>query len=185
MKYDVLIVGDISSRAMRGYGENLQTDRWDQVSEFIQKGGGLLYTGGEASFQGREQMGGWWISSLKEVLPVEILPVPDDTLYSAEGFKLKILDENHELTKDIPWTTCPLFKGYNIVGDLKKGANLLAKIGYPGEEKDLGLAEWLYGKGRVLTFTSDLVPEWSEDFAKWDYYPQFWIRTIKWLTGRY
>jgi uncharacterized membrane protein len=191
MKYNVLILSDIKLNGLVSLSvsslndeASFFVDREEQIISFVEKGGGLICCGGETSFQGREQRGMWWTSPIKQILPIEILPVPDDTFYSSEGFKIKILEPEHELIKDIPWDTCPRFFGYNMVGKPKKDANLLATIGYPGEEKDPCLVEWTYGKGRVLAFTSDPVPTWGEDFSKWKYYQKFWTNTIKWLTKK-
>jgi uncharacterized membrane protein len=186
MKYDVLILSDVGYYTIAQYESDVHgPDRVKGIKNFVKAGGGLLYCGGDMSYGGSGWKAKWWRTPVADVLPVEIIPYPGgDVLLTTEGFKIEILEPEHELIKDIPWDTCPRFFGYNMVGEPKKDANLLATIGYPGEEKDPCLVEWTYGKGRVLAFTSDPVPTWGEDFSKWKYYQKFWTNAIKWLTKK-
>ncbi|MFZ7946616.1 VWA domain-containing protein [Neobacillus sp. 19] len=48
-----------------------------------------------------------------------------------------------------------------------------AKVPLISEKKDPILAEWQYGLGTTLAFTSDMTGKWSGDWSKWDNWPQF------------
>jgi uncharacterized membrane protein len=40
-----------------------------------------------------------------------------------------------------------------------------------------------YGKGRALSFASDLAPHWGGGFVKWENYKKFWRTGFEWLAG--
>ncbi|HHN77345.1 MAG TPA: VWA domain-containing protein, partial [Phycisphaerales bacterium] len=42
-------------------------------------------------------------------------------------------------------------------------------------------AQWQYGLGRVIAFTSDAAPRWSPDWVSWSGYEQFWEQQIRWV----
>ncbi len=42
-------------------------------------------------------------------------------------------------------------------------------------------AQWQYGLGRVIAFTSDAAPRWSPDWVSWPGYKQFWEQQIRWV----
>ncbi|ETI66938.1 VWA domain-containing protein [Neobacillus vireti] len=48
-----------------------------------------------------------------------------------------------------------------------------AQVPLISEKKDPVLAEWHYGLGTTLAFTSDMTGKWSGDWAKWANWPQF------------
>ena len=182
--YDVLILSDVGYETIvlyptiqRKLKVPMGPNRVKNIKAFVENGGGLLYCGGYFAFQGRFGRARWWGTPVAEVLPVEILPIHSDTWETPEGVKPKILNPDHELLKGIP-TDWPIFMGYNKVGDVKKGANLLATI-----EDNPFIAEWTYKKGRVFVFTSDPAPHWGGAFYNWDpHYTTFWVRVINWLA---
>jgi hypothetical protein len=48
-----------------------------------------------------------------------------------------------------------------------------------GTEQDPLLASWQVGLGRVTSWTSDLSERWSQLWASWDGYVDFWSRVVK------
>lgn len=48
-----------------------------------------------------------------------------------------------------------------------------AKVSFLSEKDDPVLAEWRYGLGTTIAYTSDFSGKWSGDFARWANWPQF------------
>ena len=42
------------------------------------------------------------------------------------------------------------------------------------------LAQWQYGLGRVVAFTSDTTGRWASDWLQWDDFPRFWGQAVEW-----
>ncbi|WP_432354807.1 VWA domain-containing protein [Sporosarcina sp. A2] len=53
-------------------------------------------------------------------------------------------------------------------------AKQTADVAAISPKEDPILAEWKYGLGRTLAFTSDSSGKWSGDLASWEQYPEFW-----------
>jgi uncharacterized membrane protein len=115
------------------------------------------------------------------VLPLEILPLPDDRIEAPEGAPIFEIDEDHPVTAGIDWSETPIFMGYNRAGEIQNGGRLLGRI---GEDGDPFLAVGEYGSGRVMTITSDCAPHWGSDFVRWPHYARFWNQAIRWVAGR-
>ncbi|MEL6151083.1 MAG: VWA domain-containing protein, partial [Chloroflexota bacterium] len=49
-----------------------------------------------------------------------------------------------------------------------------------GEYQDPILAQWQYGLGRSVAFTSDATSRWSADWVNWEGYSRFWAQTVEW-----
>ena len=63
----------------------------------------------------------------------------------------------------------------------KQTASVIAE----SEKEDPVLAEWMYGLGRTIAFTSDSTGEWSGDFARWNNWGDFWNTAISRLLPAY
>ncbi len=53
------------------------------------------------------------------------------------------------------------------------------------EKEDPVLAEWQYGLGRTIAFTSDSTGAWTGDWARWEEWPNFWQTAISRLLPTY
>lgn len=42
------------------------------------------------------------------------------------------------------------------------------------------LAQWRYGLGRTVAFTSDAKNQWARDWVGWDKYNKFWSQIVRW-----
>jgi len=179
-KYDAVILSDCGYDTLALYpGQEKftrQTNRILEIVEYVRSGGALLYCGGYFGFQGRFGHARWYGTPLASILPVAVLPIPDDRVEAMQGVKPKILVTDHPVTRDIPWDTCPYFLGYNRTGK-RDDAQLLGTI---DGEPFLAIRE--EGAGRIVAFTSDPAPHWGVEFVKWDYYRQFWLQVMRWLT---
>ena len=52
-------------------------------------------------------------------------------------------------------------------------------------KEDPVIAEWMYGLGRTIAFTSDSTGKWSGDLARWEGYSNFWNTAVSRLLPSY
>ncbi|WP_342512757.1 VWA domain-containing protein [Sporosarcina sp. FSL K6-1522] len=52
-------------------------------------------------------------------------------------------------------------------------------------KEDPVIAEWMYGLGRTIAFTSDSTGRWTGDLARWDGYADFWNTVVARLLPSY
>ncbi|QFF98306.1 VWA domain-containing protein [Psychrobacillus glaciei] len=86
---------------------------------------------------------------------------------------------------DPTWTSLfaegvPQMNAY-IATTPKQMASVIAE----SEKEDPVLAEWMYGLGRTIAFTSDSTGEWSGDFARWKNWGDFWNTAVSRLLPAY
>ncbi|MDO8363528.1 MAG: VWA domain-containing protein [Actinomycetota bacterium] len=74
-----------------------------------------------------------------------------------------------------PLTASPQLLGY-VATTAKPEASTLLRI---GPDRDPLLATWQAGLGRVDSWTSDASATWSQNWAGWDGYVDFWSRVVK------
>ncbi len=196
MDYDVLVLSDVK-RAL------LKNDQMTWIREWVQdQGGALIMVGGLDSFGD----GGYARSPLEAMLPVEISEQYQKDIFlkarrtvdqpfriqpapGALEHPLLQLTGHAALDKKL-WNSMPLLGGYNYVGRLKPGAQLLWQ--HPADKSRYGprviLAVQSFGRGRVLAFTSDITPNWGTEFLNWKnaeqgwLYAWFWRNALKWLS---
>ncbi len=68
-----------------------------------------------------------------------------------------------------------------IATTAKQTATVIAE----SEKDDPVLAEWMYGLGRTIAFTSDSTGEWSGDLARWENWGDFWNTAVSRLLPSY
>lgn len=71
----------------------------------------------------------------------------------------------------------PAIGGYVVTAD-REGLSLVTMR---GKENDPILAQWQYGLGRSIAFTSDAGPRWSPDWVAWPQYRAFWEQQVRWV----
>ncbi len=49
-----------------------------------------------------------------------------------------------------------------------------------GSEQDPILAQWQYGLGRAVAWTSDAKGQWAVEWLGWDQFPRFWSQLVRW-----
>ncbi len=76
------------------------------------------------------------------------------------------------------FTGAPNLKGY--VGTTAKPT---AVTGLVSPDGDPLLAQWQYGLGRVVAWTSDAKGQWATDWLGWDGFANFWSRTVGWTVS--
>lgn len=83
-----------------------------------------------------------------------------------------VLTAESEIMQDIE--AMPELRGY-IATSMKDSATAVLK---DDTEEDPILAEWHYGLGTTLAFTTDVTNEWTGNCASWKEYPMFWSHLI-------
>ncbi|MDX2017992.1 MAG: hypothetical protein SFY95_10195 [Planctomycetota bacterium] len=72
----------------------------------------------------------------------------------------------------------PGISGY-IVGADREG---LSQVVLRGKENDPVLAQWQYGLGKVVTFTSDVSTRWARSWVNWGSFRAFWEQHVRWAA---
>ncbi len=72
----------------------------------------------------------------------------------------------------------PSLQGY--VGTSPRPGGQISLVSDAG---DPVLAQWQYGLGRVVAWTSDAKGQWAKDWVGWDDFARFWAQTLRWTTG--
>lgn len=75
-------------------------------------------------------------------------------------------------------TAMPNLRGY--VGTTAKPT---AQVGLIAPEGDPLLAQWQYGLGRVVAWTSDTKGQWATDWLSWSEFTRFWSRAVGWTIS--
>ncbi len=70
----------------------------------------------------------------------------------------------------------PPINGYVVAAE-REGLSLVT---LRGKEEDPIAAQWQYGLGRVVTFTSDATSRWAPNWVAWSGFSQFWEQHIRW-----
>ncbi|MBU5214404.1 VWA domain-containing protein [Heyndrickxia oleronia] len=53
-----------------------------------------------------------------------------------------------------------------------------AQVSVLSEKEDPILAEWQYGLGKTIAYTSDTSGKWAGDWARWNQWPNFWSHLV-------
>jgi uncharacterized membrane protein len=70
----------------------------------------------------------------------------------------------------------PPLSGYVVTAD--RGGHSIVTL--RGKENDPILAQWQYGLGRTLAYTSDAAPRWNPAWVGWPGFKAFWEQHIRW-----
>jgi Mg-chelatase subunit ChlD len=72
----------------------------------------------------------------------------------------------------------PALNGY--VGTSQKAGGQIVLVTDAGDPL---LAQWQYGLGRVVAWTSDATGRWAKEWVTWQDYQRFWAQAVRWSTG--
>ncbi|MFK7760206.1 MAG: glutamine amidotransferase [Phycisphaerales bacterium] len=70
----------------------------------------------------------------------------------------------------------PPIQGYVVAAE-REGLSLVT---LRGKEEDPIAAQWQYGLGKVVTFTSDVSTKWAPSWVGWSGFNQFWEQHVRW-----
>lgn len=71
----------------------------------------------------------------------------------------------------------------NLKGYVGTTAKPTAQTGLLSPEGDPLLAQWQYGLGRVVAWTSDAKGQWAIDWLPWPDFTRFWSRAVGWTIA--
>jgi uncharacterized membrane protein len=69
-----------------------------------------------------------------------------------------------------------------LYGFVATTAKPSAIVGLQSPEQDPILAQWQFGLGRAVAFTSDVSARWSSSWTTWSEFSQFWGQVFKWTV---
>lgn len=168
--YDVIIAGDFK-------GENVLPRLADGLTEFVEGGGGFLYTDNHKAFLFTRKE-----RSLDAVLPIEIVPFRPVTneaqpFLTGKPVAVTVAAPDHPALKGLDWASAPALRGAHY-GTVKLGATVLAQS---AEGTPIWVA-WEKGQGRACWLGGVMANnELSEDFAKWPQFGAFYAQMLGWL----
>lgn len=95
-----------------------------------------------------------------------------------EEYFIPKIDPSSEILKGFSQEQIPPLKGYSLTRAKKRAeVPLVTEIrGRP----DPILANWRYGLGKVVAYTSDAEARWSSRWINWAKYNKFWSQTVRW-----
>jgi uncharacterized membrane protein len=181
-EYNVICLSDIGANTLLLHPDTWVSgksvpNRLKLLAEWVRDGGGLMMCGGYYSYAGIYAAAKYYRSPIEDVLPVNIYTF-DDRVETPEGAIPEVVAKSHPVINGIEagW---PALLGFNEL-QLKPEAELLVKVGkYPL------LSVMDVGKGRTLSWASDIGPHWCpESFANWKGYATLWMNSIEWLTKK-
>ena len=69
----------------------------------------------------------------------------------------------------------PVLYGY-VATSVKPAAQMILASG----QDDPVLAQWQYGLGRAVAWTSDAKGKWAYEWVGWEPFPRFWAQAVRW-----
>lgn len=181
--YDLVILSDIGSNSLLLPTEvfvngHQAINRLDLLSQWVQKGHGLLMAGGYLSFAGFEGKAHYHGTAIEKILPVDIAPY-DDRIETPQGISPKV-SADHPIVNglnDLTDGVIPSLLGYQRLTP-NEGSQVLMTIG-----QDPLLIIGDHGAGRSAAFASDISPHWApEKFMHWEGYGQLFSNLVSWLA---
>jgi uncharacterized membrane protein len=157
---------------------------------FVEQGGGLIWLGGEESFDG----GGYGVTPLQPLLPWEAtggesslrrglfavsVPLQAAGQPAVEGLR-ELLSESGAQGLSNPLGVSSL----NTPGALRAGTDVLMEAELPGLKAPL-VTMHRYGRGRIITVASNTTWQWArESGALAQFYRRFWRQAVRAVCGQ-
>ncbi len=89
------------------------------------------------------------------------------------------LSASSELTRHLTQGTMPALDAY--VASSAKNRAVVSMVSV-NENRDPILAQWRYGLGRAVAFTSSMAPDWGGDWRQSPPANGFWLRLLRWTA---
>ncbi|MDI6761336.1 MAG: VWA domain-containing protein, partial [Candidatus Brocadiaceae bacterium] len=120
---------------------------------------------------------------LKDIdeLPKVVVTDADNILTKADFHEESFIprvDPTSELLKGIDQEQVPPLQGYSLAR-AKARAEVPLVSDIRGTNDPI-LANWRYGLGKVVAYTSDAEARWSSQWINWAKYNKFWSQTTRW-----
>lgn len=114
------------------------------------------------------------LATLPQIFIKEAQTVKRALIWEGDPFSPAIANVGAETMRGI--SSVPVISGYVVTAD-REG---LSQVTLRGKEDDPIAAQWQYGLGRTVAFTSDATTRWGSAWVGWDSFKQFWEQHIRW-----
>ncbi len=114
------------------------------------------------------------LATLPQIFIKEAQTVKRALIWEGDPFSPSIANIGAETMRGI--TAVPPISGYIVTAD-REG---LSQVTMRGKENDPISAQWQYGLGRVVAFTSDATSRWGSAWVSWGSFKQFWEQHVRW-----
>lgn len=115
------------------------------------------------------------LGQLPQIFTKEAQIVRRALIWEGDPFNPKIVNVGAEAMRGIG-PSLPAISGY-VVTAPREG---LALTTIEGPENDPICAQWQYGLGRSVAFTSDAASRWSSAWVNWGQFRAFWDQHVRW-----
>lgn len=114
------------------------------------------------------------LAKLPQIFIKEAQTVRRSLIWEGTAFSPRIVDAAAETMRGV--LSVPPISGYVVTAD-REG---LSVVTMRGQENDPIAAQWQFGLGRAMAFTSDSATRWSPSWVGWSGFNQFWQQHIRW-----
>lgn len=121
-----------------------------------------------------EILGAGQLQTLPQIFIKEAQTVKRSLIWEGDPFPPKIADTLAEPLRGI--RGLPPIKGYIVTAE-REG---LAQVTLKSNDDDPIMAQWQYGLGRVVAYTSDAATRWSPAWVDWPQFGAFWEQHVRW-----
>lgn len=119
------------------------------------------------------------LAKLPEIFMKEAMTVRRSLIWEGKGVVPSVLPGASPTLRGI--SGLPPITGYVVTAEREGLALTTAKvIGADPDQGDPLLAQWQYGLGRVVAYTSDASTKWNGSWVAWQGYKQFWEQHVRW-----
>lgn len=115
-------------------------------------------------------------AKLPSIFIKEAQVVKRSLIWEGEPFSPTLTGAPSEAMRGITGGGVPTIKGY-IVAAEREGLSIVTMR---GKENDPILAQWQYGLGKSVAFTSDTGARWASSWPSWGKYRAFWEQHVRW-----
>ncbi|MBI3191322.1 MAG: hypothetical protein HYZ36_01570, partial [Pedosphaera parvula] len=116
--------------------------------------------------------------SLPAIFFKEASVVKKSLIWDKEPFQPKMLHVTTPLS-GISASQIPPLLGY-VVTSARNSPLVEVPIIAPREDRDPIFAQWRYGLGKSVAFTSDAKNRWGKEWVAWPEFSRFWAQTARW-----
>lgn len=114
------------------------------------------------------------VASLPQIFINEARTVKRALIWEGDPFVPNRVDVAAESLRGMG--SLPPISGYVVTADREGLSQVLLR----GPEDDPILAEWQYGLGRAVAYTSDGAARWNSAWMGWPQYRAFWLQQTRW-----
>lgn len=154
----------ISTVAVFPHGNSMNSPDMRKMQGIAQMTGGQFYA---VPFQ-------YSVNQLPQIFIKEAQMVKRALIWEGDPFTPKLVNVAAEGMRGI--SGVPPISGYVIAADRER----LSLVSLRSEQDDPILAQWQYGLGRTVAFTSDSATRWSPSWPAWEGAQSFWAQHLRW-----